>query len=82
MSLITITGLCAAFCTTVSFLPQALKTIKTKDTSGISVNMYSLFTFGTLLWLVFGLLSDNAPVTAANAVTLAFAGIILYYKIR
>ncbi|GAC1301841.1 MAG: SemiSWEET transporter [Mucilaginibacter sp.] len=79
---ITIIGLLAAFGTTVSFLPQAIKTIQTKDTSGISLSMYALFTAGTLLWLIYGIMSGSLPVTIANAVTLIFAGIILFYKIR
>jgi len=78
----TLLGLVAACCTTISFLPQALNTIQTKDTSGISVYMYSLFTFGTLLWLFYGLITDNMPVYIANAITLLFATIILTYKIR
>jgi MtN3 and saliva related transmembrane protein len=78
----TIIGLTAAFCTTVSFLPQALQTIKTKDTSGISLSMYSLFTFGTLLWFIFGVMSVNYPVFIANGITLILALIILTYKIR
>ncbi len=82
MTTITIVGLVAAFCTTLSFLPQTFKTIRTKDTSGISLSMYALFTFGTLLWLLFGLLSNNIPIIAANFVTLIFAVIILYYKIK
>lgn len=79
---ITIIGLLAAFGTTVSFLPQAIKTIQTKDTSGISLSMYALFTAGTLLWLIYGITSGSLPVTIANAVTLVFAGIILFYKIK
>lgn len=82
MNTVTILGLVAACCTTLSFLPQALKTIRTKDTSGISLHMYALFTFGTLLWLLFGIFSSDIPVTAANFVTLIFATIILFYKIR
>lgn len=81
-NLITAIGLLAACCTTISFVPQAIKTIQTKDTSSISLAMYSLFTFGTLVWLVFGLLSHSIPVSVANFVTLIFAGIILVYKIR
>lgn len=72
----------AAFGTTVSFLPQALKTIRTKNTSGISLSMYALFTAGTLFWLIYGLMSGSLPVTVANAITLVFASIILVYKIR
>jgi MtN3 and saliva related transmembrane protein len=47
-------GYLAAFCTTCSFLPQALLTIRTKDTESLSFGMYSLFTLGVILWLVYG----------------------------
>jgi len=82
MDSITILGFAAAISTTASFLPQAIKTIRTKDTSGISLSMYSLFAWGTLLWFLFGLFSHNMPVMIANAVTLLFASIILTYKIK
>lgn len=72
----------AACCTTIAFLPQALKIIKEKDTAAISASMYSLFTLGTLLWLCYGLLTDNFPVILANAVTCALASVILFYKFR
>jgi MtN3 and saliva related transmembrane protein len=77
-----IIGYLAAFGTTVSFLPQAIKTIQTKDTSGISLYMYALFTLGTLLWLIYGIMSGSLPVAIANAITLIFASIILAYKLR
>jgi MtN3 and saliva related transmembrane protein len=82
MDIITVIGLSAAFGTTVSFLPQAIKTIQTKDTSGISLSMYALFTMGTLLWLIYGLMSHSLPVTIANAITFIFASIILVYKLK
>jgi len=82
IDIINIIGLLAAFGTTVSFLPQAIKTIRTRDTSGISLSMYSLFTAGTLLWLAYGLLSNSLPVTIANAITFIFASIILLYKVK
>jgi MtN3 and saliva related transmembrane protein len=82
MNYITIIGLIAAFGTTASFIPQAIKTIQTKNTSGISLGMYALFTFGTLCWLIYGILSHSLPVTIANAITLLFSSIILIYKIR
>jgi MtN3 and saliva related transmembrane protein len=81
-SLTSIIGYMAAFGTTISFLPQAIKTIQTKDTSGISLPMYALFTAGTLLWLIYGIMSGSLPVAIANAITLIFASIILIYKIR
>ena len=82
MNYITILGLSAAFCTTASFLPQAVKTIQTKNTSGISLSMYSLFALGTLLWLTYGLVTNNMPVALANGITFLFAAIILAYKVR
>ena len=82
MNLSILIGLAAAVGTTISFLPQAIKTIRTKDTSGISLSMYSLFAFGTLLWLLYGLMTNNVPVYIANGITLVFATIILIYKLR
>jgi MtN3 and saliva related transmembrane protein len=77
-----IIGYMAAFGTTVSFLPQAIKTIQTKDTSGISLYMYMLFTAGTFLWLIYGLMSHSLPVAIANVITFIFASIILIYKLK
>ena len=77
-----IIGYMAAFGTTVSFLPQAIKTIQTKDTSGISLYMYMLFTAGTFLWLLYGLMSHSLPVAVANVITFIFASIILVYKLK
>jgi len=82
MNLVTIIGYLAAFGTTASFLPQAIKTIETKDTSGISLPMYILFTVGTLLWLIYGVMAPSLPVAVANAITLIFASTILIYKIK
>ena len=82
MDITNVIGLSAAFGTTVSFLPQAIKTIQTKNTSGISLYMYALFTLGTLLWLIYGLMSHSLPVTVANAVTFVFASVILGYKLK
>jgi MtN3 and saliva related transmembrane protein len=81
MSITTIIGYMAAFGTTASFLPQAIKTIQTKNTSGISLSMYTLFTAGTLLWMIYGIMSGSLPVTVANVITFVFASIILVYKI-
>lgn len=77
-----IIGYVAAACTTISLLPQAIKLFKTKDTSAISLRMYSLFTFGVAAWLVFGVMQTNWPVIIANAITLVLASLILFYKIR
>lgn len=66
-------GYLAAALTTCSFVPQAWLTFRTRDVSGISLGMYSVFTTGVALWLVYGLLLGAWPIVAANAVTLALA---------
>lgn len=75
-------GYVAASLTTLSFVPQAWLTFRTKDVSGISLGMYSAFTLGVALWLVYGLLLQAWPVVVANAVTLALASGILAMKLR
>jgi len=75
-------GYLAALCTTLSFVPQAIKTIKTRDTAGISVWMYLIFTLGVFLWFVYGVAIRNYPVMIANAVTFALAATILGFKIK
>lgn len=75
-------GTLAASCTTISFVPQAIKTIKTKDTAAISASMYSLFAFGSVIWAVYGVMDHNVPVIVANTITAALALTILFYKVR
>ncbi|MDZ4076155.1 MAG: SemiSWEET transporter [Hylemonella sp.] len=75
-------GYIAASLTTLSFLPQALHTFRTRDVSGISLGMYGMFAVGVALWLVYGLLLSAWPIVVANAVTLALALAILVMKLR
>ena len=75
-------GTVAATLTTASFVPQVLHTFRTKDVSGISLGMYSAFTVGVGLWLVYGLLLDAWPIIIANAITEALALCILVMKLR
>lgn len=75
-------GYVAASLTTVSFIPQALKTIRTGDTRGISLRMYALFTAGIALWGLYGLLTRDGPLIVANAITIVAAGLILERKWR
>lgn len=79
---IQIVGIIAAICTTGAFLPQAIKTFKTKDTKGISLLMYSFSTLGIFLWLVYGLLLHDTPLILANSITVLLSGSILVLKIR
>lgn len=74
-------GYLAAALTTLSFLPQALLTLKTRDTASLSLSMYSLFTLGVLCWLIYGLYVDDNAIILANALTFLLALPILLFKI-
>ena len=80
--LVDIVGSLAAILTTVSFLPQAWHSFKTKDVSGVSLGMYSVFTVGVALWLVYGLLLRAWPIVVANVITLGLAVAILGMKVE
>jgi MtN3 and saliva related transmembrane protein len=82
MLLLDLVGYCAAVLTTAAFVPQAWHTFQTKDVRGISLGMYSAFTAGISLWLVYGLLLGAWPIVVANAVTLSLAAAILAMKLR
>jgi len=82
MEAFTIIGLVAAVCTTISFLPQAIKVIKTKRTKDLSLAMYLTFSIGVFLWLVYGIMISELPVIIANAITLIFASTILVIKLK
>ena len=79
---VTILGLVAAACTTISLLPQTVKVIKQKSTRNISLSMYVIFTSGVLLWLIYGILTRDIPVMLANAVTFVLSFTILVLKIK
>ena len=74
-------GYAAAILTTAAFVPQALKSWRTRDLSGVSLTMYSLFTVGVALWLAYGIILGAWPIIVANAITLALAGMVLALKI-
>tara|TARA_B100000902_G_C26783549_1_gene656229 strand:- start:198 stop:458 length:261 start_codon:yes stop_codon:yes gene_type:complete len=75
-------GFFAAFCTTIAFLPQAIKVFKSKSTKDISLYMFIIFTIGVLSWLIYGLIINDYPIIFANAVTLVLSFFILIYKIK
>ena len=82
LTIFTLIGLTAATCTTISFLPQAIRVIKTKQTRDISLSMYIIFSFGTFLWLTYGVLTKDIPIILANAITFALSFIILMLKLK
>ncbi|MBV8975846.1 MAG: SemiSWEET family sugar transporter [Alphaproteobacteria bacterium] len=82
MSYVTATGMVAAILTTAAFLPQVLRTWRTRSTSDISLGMFVAYVTGIFLWLVYGLLLGDIPLIASNAVTLVLSGAILALKLR
>ena len=75
-------GFTAAALTTSSFFPQALKTLRTNETAGISLRMYLLFTSGVSAWAVYGFWVQDWPVFWVNVVTLLPAAAVLERKVR
>lgn len=80
--MIEIIGYIAASLTTISFIPQALKVIRTNDVKALSLKMYIILNIGLLLWLIYGLLTVSMPLILANSITLFFTGFILFKKIK
>ncbi len=75
-------GYIAATLTTIAFVPQAVRTIRTRDTRAISLAMYLAFTAGTMLWFAYGVVLDSWPMIVANAITFVLAATILRLKLR
>jgi MtN3 and saliva related transmembrane protein len=79
---IQIVGYIAAFLTTFAFLPQVIRTVKTKSTEDLSLVMFSMMELGMILWLVYGWNVGDKPLIYANSIASIFGMIILYYKLK
>lgn len=75
-------GYAAAVLTTLAFVPQALKTIRTRNTASISLTMYVVFSIGVAFWLAYGIALGSWPMILANIVTFALAATILGLKLK
>jgi|TARA_B110000438_G_scaffold233779_1_gene229921 MtN3 and saliva related transmembrane protein len=75
-------GFIAGCLTTAAFVPQVLKTWKTKSTQDLSLGMWSAFCFGVLCWLIYGFMLESYPIIVTNFVTLFLAGTILFFKLK
>lgn len=82
MKWIDILGMLAGIATTSGFLPQAWKVYKTKKTTDLSLGMYSFFTAGVFLWIVYGVFIGSFPIILFNAITFLLALYVLVMKIR
>lgn len=75
-------GFMAAACTTAAFVPQVVRSWRTRDTRGISLGMYAVFTGGIALWLAYGLARGDWPIIVANGITLALCLAVVALKLR
>jgi MtN3 and saliva related transmembrane protein len=82
MVLTEVIGFIAACLTTLAFIPQAYHSWSTRDLSGISLPMYSLFSLGVFFWLIYGLMITSWPIIIANIITLILASVVLFLKIK
>lgn len=82
MDFITVLGLVAATLTTTAFLPQVIKTWRTKSAKDLSFVMLITFNSGVFLWLMYGLYQNALPIIVANSITFILNLIILMIKIR
>lgn len=81
LNLTDLVGTAAACLTTLSFLPQAWHSFKSRDVSGVSLGMYIVFTMGVALWLVYGVMLGAWPIVIANVITLILSLAILGMKL-
>jgi len=77
-----IIGLIAGMLTTSAFIPQVIKTWRTKSAKDLSLVMFLLYCLGVLLWSIYGLMINQFPVILWNIITLALASVILYFKLK
>jgi lactoylglutathione lyase len=77
-----IIGILSAILTTAAFLPQVVKTWRTRSTSDLSPLMFALFCFGIVGWLFYGIFIKDLPIILANAVTICLAGTIMFFILK
>jgi MtN3 and saliva related transmembrane protein len=82
MEPITLLGLMAGTFTTMSFVPQVIKIWQTKSARDVSLGMFLLFALGVALWMAYGFLVVSLPIIIANAITLALAVVIIFFKLK
>ena len=77
-----IVGIAAGVFTTLCWLPQVVKTLRARSARDLSLATQAAFTFGVLLWLLYGLLLGRPALILPNAITLVLSGTVLALKLR
>lgn len=82
MSAETLLGLVAAFCTTISYLPQVIKAWKTGSTADLSMQMMLLLFAGLSLWIAYGFMKADHVIVVANSISLVMLANLIFLKTR
>ena len=82
MSAVTIIGWMAVCCTTLAFVPQVIKILRTRSAADISLGTFAVMTTGLALWVIYAVIRSDLPLFVGNAVTFCLAGTILVLKLR
>jgi MtN3 and saliva related transmembrane protein len=84
MEPVTVLGLCAAFCTSVAFLPQVVRNFRRRSAGDLSLVSFSVFSLGVLLWLGYGIVLNDLPIILSNVFTLSVnlinLGQVVWYR--
>jgi len=79
---VTLLGCAAGACTTLAFVPQVVRTLRTRSVRDLSLGMFAVMTVGIAMWLAYGLLIRDLPLIVANGVTLVLSATILAMKLK
>lgn len=82
MDVLFLTGISAAFLTTVAFLPQVIKAHQTKHTKDLSFVMLVLLIFGLVLWTIYGIVLNQVPIILPNSITLMLCLYLMFLKVK
>lgn len=80
-NMVNIIGYSASILSTIAFLPQAYKVVRTKEVEGISLLTYTIFVASVILWFVYGVFINDIPIIASNIVCIVLGSVILWYKL-
>jgi MtN3 and saliva related transmembrane protein len=82
MDSVEVLGMAAGIISSITFLPQVIKTWQTKSAKGVSGLMFTFATISVIMWLIYGILIDKVSIIFTNATILLLSLTMLYFKIR
>jgi len=82
MTGVDILGYSAGAVTSLTFLPQVIKTWKIRSAKDISLLMFVIAATNEAMWIAYGVLLDNWVITLTNIIVLSMALVMIYFKLR